>query len=259
MLSFGIEYDLAFSIAFWSARLFVGSGPPCFAATMIAFDSFEKSWPRLASAAPFLCLIEDHLLCPDNLPLLHEFQEALMQPRVVGQLGVERGDEEAALARKHRPALDLCQHLHVRADVLHPGSPDEHRTHRRAEAGDLEVGLERSHLSPERVPADGDVDETEVIAVQHDHAGARPEHRPVEAADRLVEAVEPHQAHERRRLATGDHEPVEAVELLRLAPLDRVRTEPTEHLHVLTEVSLHGENADPKRLHVTNGIGVRAK
>jgi len=28
---------------------------------------------------------------------------------------------------------------------------------------------------------------------------------------------------------------------------------------VLTEVSLHGENADPKRLHVTNGIGVRAK
>ena len=27
----------------------------------IARESFEKSLPRLASAAPFLCLIEDHL------------------------------------------------------------------------------------------------------------------------------------------------------------------------------------------------------
>src|SRR5579885_2180136 len=66
MLSFGIEYDFAFSIAFCSARLFAGSPPPFFAATMIAFESFEKSCPRLASAAPFLCLIEDHLLCPDT-------------------------------------------------------------------------------------------------------------------------------------------------------------------------------------------------
>ena len=39
-----------------------GSGPPSFAATMIARESFEKSWPRFASAAPFLCLIEHHLL-----------------------------------------------------------------------------------------------------------------------------------------------------------------------------------------------------
>jgi hypothetical protein len=61
MLSFGIEYDRAFSIAFWSARFPPGSGPPSFAATMIARDSFEKSCPRLASAAPFLCLIELHL------------------------------------------------------------------------------------------------------------------------------------------------------------------------------------------------------
>jgi hypothetical protein len=36
MLSFGIEYE------------------------MIARESFEKSLPRFASAAPFLCLIDDH-------------------------------------------------------------------------------------------------------------------------------------------------------------------------------------------------------
>ena len=33
---------------------------------MIARESFEKSLPRFASAAPFLCLIVDHLLCPDT-------------------------------------------------------------------------------------------------------------------------------------------------------------------------------------------------
>src|SRR5512132_2050989 len=66
MLSFGIELSRAFWIAAPSGALASGSGPPSRAATMIARDSFEKSCPRLASAAPFLCLIEDHLLWPDN-------------------------------------------------------------------------------------------------------------------------------------------------------------------------------------------------
>src|SRR5436853_7720154 len=68
MLSFGIEAAFAFSIAFCNARLPAGSGPPSFAATMIARVSLEKSLPRFASAAPFLCLIDDHLLCPDTGP-----------------------------------------------------------------------------------------------------------------------------------------------------------------------------------------------
>src|SRR3954463_11098633 len=103
MLSFGMEYERAFSIAFASARLLSASPPPSFAATMIARDSLEKSLPRFASAAPFLCLIDDHLLCPDKLCLLaNRFQEPLMQPCVLGQLGVERGDEELPLAREYR-------------------------------------------------------------------------------------------------------------------------------------------------------------
>src|SRR5919202_6961254 len=84
MLSFGIEYDRAFSIAFWSARLPAGSGPPSFAATMIARDSFEKSFPRFASAAPFLCLMDDHLLCPDTQLL----QKSLVDARIFSQLGM---------------------------------------------------------------------------------------------------------------------------------------------------------------------------
>src|SRR3954468_6333565 len=84
MLSFGIEYERAFSIAFCRARFPLGSGPPSRAATMIARVSCEKSLPRLASAAPFLCLIDDHLLCPDNARLPHLVQEKLVDPRVVG-------------------------------------------------------------------------------------------------------------------------------------------------------------------------------
>src|SRR5438309_9636562 len=99
MLSFGMEYDFAFSIAFCNARFPPGSPPPSFAATMIARESFEKSLPRFASAAPFLCLIEDHLLCPDKTRLL---EKELVQARVAGELGMERRDEEPSLAREHR-------------------------------------------------------------------------------------------------------------------------------------------------------------
>src|SRR6478672_2816 len=133
MLSRGIEYDFAFSIAFCSARLFAGSGPPCFAATMIAFDSFEKSCPRFASAAPFLCLIDDHLLCPDKTSLPYRFQEQFVQPRVVGQLRMESGHEIPALAREHRPAVDLGEHLDARPDLLHPGRANEDGAHRLVE------------------------------------------------------------------------------------------------------------------------------
>src|SRR4249920_3479526 len=126
MLSFGIEAAFAFSIAFWSARLPAGSDPPSFAATMIARVSFEKSLPRFASAAPFLCLIDDHLLCPDIRLLLDELEEALVHPRVVGQLRVERGDQDAALAQEHGLAVVLGEDLDLGACVAHPRRADEH-------------------------------------------------------------------------------------------------------------------------------------
>src|SRR5206468_6841193 len=115
MLSFGIEYERAFSIAFCSARLFSGSPPPSFAATMIARVNFEKSLPRFASAAPFLCLIDDHLLCPDTLLLSDHVQEPFVNPRVVGQLGMECRDEQPALAGEHGVTFDFGQHLDVGA------------------------------------------------------------------------------------------------------------------------------------------------
>src|SRR6059058_2933887 len=113
MLSFGMEYDFAFSIAFCSARLPDGSAPPSFAATMIARDSFEKSLPRLASAAPFLCLMLDHLLCPDTLLLPDHLQKPLVDARVIGQLRVERRDQHASLTGQDGVAVDLGQYLDI--------------------------------------------------------------------------------------------------------------------------------------------------
>src|SRR6476619_4861672 len=117
MLSFGIEYERAFSIAFCSARFEPGSAPPSFAATMIARESFEKSLPRLASAAPFLCLIVDHLLCPDTRRLRDQLEKPFVNAGIVRQLGMERRDEHAPVAQKHRLAVEFGQHLDVRADV----------------------------------------------------------------------------------------------------------------------------------------------
>src|SRR5437763_16756785 len=104
---------------------------------MIARESFENSLPRFASAAPFLCLIDDHLLCPDKAHLL---EKELVQPRVVGQLRVERRDEKPPLPREHRMAVDLGEHLDVGPDLLDPRGTDEDCAE--WPAGQVEVGLE---------------------------------------------------------------------------------------------------------------------
>src|SRR5437660_11354570 len=84
---------------------------------MRARASFEKSLPRFASAAPFLCLIELHLLCPDTALLLHEVEEALVDARVPGQLRMEGRDDRTALAQEHRLAVELREHLHAASPV----------------------------------------------------------------------------------------------------------------------------------------------
>src|SRR5437868_8425352 len=166
MLSFGMEYDFAFSIAFCSARLPAGSPPPSFAATMIARESFEKSLPRFASAAPFLCLIDDHLLCPDTRRLPYQIEEQLVHARVVGQLGVERGNEDASLTCEHGMAVDLGEHLDAGPGLVDPRRADEHAAERLA-AADVEIGLEAANLAAERVALGAEIGEPEVVTVEH--------------------------------------------------------------------------------------------
>src|SRR6186997_3317719 len=154
MLSFGMEYERAFSIAFASARFAAGSGPPSRAATISARESFEKSWPRFLSAAPFLCLIELHLLCPDIGLLPYEVEEPLVHARVVGQLRVERGDQDAALAQQHRLAVELGEHLDVSTHLRDTWRPDEDAPQRPLVAVEVEVGFEARHLAAVGVALD---------------------------------------------------------------------------------------------------------
>src|SRR6266536_644402 len=65
MLSAGMLTALASSMALRSLGFPSGAPPPRRADIVISLISFVKRRPRLASAAPFLCLIVAHLLCPD--------------------------------------------------------------------------------------------------------------------------------------------------------------------------------------------------
>src|SRR5439155_8461894 len=72
MLSFGM-------LAAFAARMTVRrrgfpseSPPPTRVATVISLISLVNTRPRLASAAPFLCLIVCHFECPDMEPLYRE-------------------------------------------------------------------------------------------------------------------------------------------------------------------------------------------
>src|SRR5439155_15144115 len=213
---------------------------------MIARESFEKSLPRFASAAPFLCLIDDHLLCPDTRLLSDRVQEDLVDASIVGQLRVERGDEDPALPREHRAPVDLRQHLDLRADLLEPGSADEEGPQRLVAVAEVEVRLEARHLPAEGIAADAEVAEAEVVPIEDDHPGTGAEDRTLEPSQGLVEAVEPHQAHERRRLTAGDDESVEPVDLFGLAHLHDLGAEPAEHRRVLAEVPLDCQDADSR-------------
>src|SRR6478672_8208332 len=229
MLSFGMEYERAFSIAFASARFAAGSGPPSRAATISARDSFEKSWPRFLSAAPFLCLIEDHLLCPDTHRLLHQLEIPFVDTRVAGELGMERRDDHATVAQQNRLAVELGQHLYIRAEVAHAGRADEDAAQGPVVTVEGEVGLEARDLPAVGVALHVDVDQAEVRAVEEDHPGTGPENGLLERADRIFETVQPHQSADRGRFASGNDEPVEVAQLFGLAHLECLCAQRSQH------------------------------
>src|SRR5689334_8526983 len=68
MLSLGMLTWRALSMAYRSLRFIEGSPPPWRAAMMIARLSLLQSLPRLASMAPFLCLMVAQWECPDMAP-----------------------------------------------------------------------------------------------------------------------------------------------------------------------------------------------
>src|SRR5690348_4174106 len=65
MLSAGMFSAFAARMAVRRRGLASGSPPPMRAATVISLIILVKILPRLASSAPFLCLIVAHFECPD--------------------------------------------------------------------------------------------------------------------------------------------------------------------------------------------------
>src|SRR5262249_15678363 len=65
IVSFGMLPALASAIALRKRAFASGSPPPVRAATVSSLINLVKSFPRLASSAPFLCLMECHFECPD--------------------------------------------------------------------------------------------------------------------------------------------------------------------------------------------------
>src|SRR5271157_2522039 len=86
MLSAGMFSALAATIAV-RRRGFVSGSPPLFAAIAISLMRRVKILPRLASSAPFLCLIVAHLEWPDmGIPpskelKLRRFAQLQVRPR----------------------------------------------------------------------------------------------------------------------------------------------------------------------------------
>src|SRR5258705_5871176 len=69
-------------IALRSRALPSGSPPPDRAATVISLMNFVNSLPRLASSAPFLCLILCHFECPDILQRSFEIEMRIVRQEI---------------------------------------------------------------------------------------------------------------------------------------------------------------------------------
>ena len=128
------------------------------------------------------------------------------------------------------------------------GAPDEDALQRLLFALELNVGFEARDLAPVGVAGDFDVEQAEVGAVEKDHAGARPEERPLELRHGLLEIAHAHQALNGGGLPAGNDQSIKPVELVRAAYLDHIGAEPPQHRRVLAKVALDRQDADARCL-----------
>src|SRR3954469_4872288 len=118
ILSFGIEASRAFWTAVASAALPSVSPPPSRAATVIARASLLKSLPRLASAAPFLCLIDDHFECPDMALILGGVSRPIVEPSPQQRDGAPSG-APSSLRVRHARARRQARPVYSRRPVVY--------------------------------------------------------------------------------------------------------------------------------------------
>src|SRR5688572_24649326 len=104
MLSAGMLTLFALSTAVRRRGLEAGSPPPMRAAIDISRMILVKIFPRLASRAPFLCLIDAHLECPDMRDLLGRGRcyHKRKSPDGIGRSGLRNQQRAATSCRRER-------------------------------------------------------------------------------------------------------------------------------------------------------------
>ena len=108
-----------------------------------------------------------------------------MHPGVTREFRMERSGEDVVLAHEDRVTVDGGEDLHFGSDLLDPRRSNEHGMDRIAwNAINVEVGLERVDLPPERIPLHHRIENSELVLVmvdgcrrQKDHAGAGTQRR----------------------------------------------------------------------------------
>ena len=112
---------------------------------------------------------------------------------------------------------------------------------------DVHVGLKGSELPTEGVAFGADVEHPEVVAVEHDHARARAEHRRSglhQGAQRLAQPLALDAERHHGRFAARDDQCIQPLEIGRDADLTRLGAEAADDLGVRFEVALQGKDAD---------------
>ncbi len=118
MLSAGMFAALALSTTVRRRGLASGSPPPMRAAIVISRMSLVKSLPRLASSAPFLCLIVCHLECPDMALLLRGALARSLPP------ALGRADQQKSPGPADRGLSVEYEEKSRQRPTLPPGHPD---------------------------------------------------------------------------------------------------------------------------------------
>src|SRR3954451_19391287 len=112
--------------------------------------------------------------------LRHHPQEVSEQARIIRQLRMEDAAQELSLPDEHRAGRDFGKHFHAGFCARNDWRADENAAELRlADRRYFEIGLEAVDLSPEGVPADGDLQAAEPwqpallnLPSQEDQAGA---------------------------------------------------------------------------------------
>jgi hypothetical protein len=155
-------------------------------------------------------------LCGGGACIAHALEKQLVDTIIITQFWMEGDDEYRPFTRSYAVTFDLSKNFDTWPVLRDPRSADEDSVDGAAVYSDLERRFEAPNLTAERVPLGADVDDPQVLAVEHYQPGAGPEDRfagGVESSERVSELFALNSESDCRRLSTWKHEAVEAIEV----------------------------------------------